>query len=61
MCGFSTLNSILGGQTLATVSNDNLSWTVGIVIIVIISLLVRPLKPQGTSRAEEKLDLIWRV
>lgn len=45
MCGFSTLNSILGGQTLATVSSDNLSWTVGIVIIVIISLLVRVLKP----------------
>lgn len=27
MCGFSILNSILGGQTLAAVSNDNLSWT----------------------------------
>lgn len=40
MCGFSILNSILGGQTLAAVSNDNLSWTIGIVIIVIISLLV---------------------
>ena len=27
MCGFSILNSILGGQTLAAVSNNNLSWT----------------------------------
>ena len=40
MCGFSILNSILGGQTLSAVSGGGLSWTVGIVIIVIVSLLV---------------------
>ncbi|KAF8223465.1 NCS cytosine-purine permease [Tricholoma matsutake] len=39
MCGFSILNCILGGQTLASVTN-NLSWTVGIVIITVISLLL---------------------
>ncbi|KAI0319137.1 cytosine-purine permease [Amylostereum chailletii] len=38
--GFSILNCILGGQTLASVSDGNLSWTVGIVIIAAISLLV---------------------
>jgi len=27
MCGFSILNCILGGQALASVSNQNLSWT----------------------------------
>ncbi|KAF7969611.1 hypothetical protein HWV62_26857 [Athelia sp. TMB] len=40
MCGFSILNSILGGQTLSAVSGGGLSWTVGIVIIVIVSLLI---------------------
>ncbi|KAF9459715.1 NCS cytosine-purine permease [Collybia nuda] len=40
MCGFSVLNCILGGQTLSSVSNGNLSWTVGIVIIAAIALLV---------------------
>ncbi|KAI0684962.1 NCS cytosine-purine permease [Cytidiella melzeri] len=40
MCGFCILNGILGGQTLASVSNGNLSWSVGIVIISVISLLV---------------------
>ncbi|RDB27544.1 Purine-cytosine permease fcyB [Hypsizygus marmoreus] len=40
MIGFSILNCILGGQALASVSNDNLSWTVGIVIIAVVSLLV---------------------
>ncbi|KAF7792939.1 hypothetical protein EIP86_004042 [Pleurotus ostreatoroseus] len=29
-----------GGQTLSSVSNGNLSWTVGIVIIAVISLIV---------------------
>ncbi|KAF5318815.1 hypothetical protein D9619_010747 [Psilocybe cf. subviscida] len=40
MIGFSILNSILGGQTLASVSNQHLSWTVGIVVIAVIALLV---------------------
>ncbi|KDR72652.1 hypothetical protein GALMADRAFT_252819 [Galerina marginata CBS 339.88] len=40
MIGFSILNCILGGQTLASVSSHNISWTVGIVVIAIISLLV---------------------
>ncbi|KAF9448584.1 NCS cytosine-purine permease [Macrolepiota fuliginosa MF-IS2] len=40
MCGFSILNCILGGQTLASVSGRDLSWTIGIVIIGVISLLV---------------------
>ncbi|KAF5349269.1 hypothetical protein D9756_009385 [Leucocoprinus leucothites] len=40
ICGFSILNCILGGQALASVSNQSLSWTVGIVIIGIIGLLV---------------------
>ncbi|PPQ72986.1 hypothetical protein CVT24_000299 [Panaeolus cyanescens] len=40
MVGFCILNSILGGQALASVSDGDLSWTVGIVVIVIISLLV---------------------
>ncbi|KAJ7596499.1 NCS cytosine-purine permease [Mycena floridula] len=40
MTGFCILNCILGGQTLASVANGNLSWSVGIVIIACISLLV---------------------
>ncbi|CAL1709092.1 unnamed protein product [Somion occarium] len=40
MMGFCILNCILGGQTLSSVSNGNLSWSVGIVIISVISLLV---------------------
>lgn len=40
MFGFSILNSILGGQTLASVSDGNLSWSVGIVIVALISLVV---------------------
>jgi len=40
MCGFSILNCILGGQTLASVTKHNLSWSVGIAIIAIISLLI---------------------
>ncbi|TFY67151.1 hypothetical protein EVG20_g4038 [Dentipellis fragilis] len=39
-CGFCILNSILGGQTLSSVSDGHLSWTVGIVIIAVVSLLV---------------------
>ncbi|GLB39204.1 putative purine-cytosine permease (2.A.39) family protein [Lyophyllum shimeji] len=39
MIGFCVLNSILGGQALASV-NGKLSWTVGIVIVDVISLLV---------------------
>ncbi|KAJ3572234.1 hypothetical protein NP233_g3212 [Leucocoprinus birnbaumii] len=40
ICGFSILNCILGGQALASVSNQSLSWTVGIVVIGIVGLLV---------------------
>ncbi|TFK41715.1 cytosine-purine permease [Crucibulum laeve] len=39
MTGFSILNSILGGQALASVTTS-LSWSVGIVVIAVISLLV---------------------
>ncbi|EIM87684.1 NCS cytosine-purine permease [Stereum hirsutum FP-91666 SS1] len=38
--GFCILNCILGGQTLASVTNGSLSWTVGIVIIAVISLVI---------------------
>ncbi|KIL64408.1 hypothetical protein M378DRAFT_163147 [Amanita muscaria Koide BX008] len=40
MCGFCILNCILGGQALSSAANGNLSWTVGIVIIAMISLLI---------------------
>ncbi|KIL56924.1 hypothetical protein M378DRAFT_434337 [Amanita muscaria Koide BX008] len=40
MCGFGTLNSILGGQALSSAADGKLSWTVGIVIIDVIALLV---------------------
>ncbi|KDQ60371.1 hypothetical protein JAAARDRAFT_126119 [Jaapia argillacea MUCL 33604] len=40
MCGFCILNCILGGQALSSVSNGHLSWSVGIVVIALISLLV---------------------
>jgi purine-cytosine permease-like protein len=40
MQGFLILNRIVGGQTLAAVS-DKLNATLGIVIIGVISLLVR--------------------
>ncbi|KAH6900976.1 purine-cytosine permease [Coprinopsis sp. MPI-PUGE-AT-0042] len=39
MMGFTILNCIVGGQALASVNTD-LSWTVGIVVIAVISLLV---------------------
>ncbi|KAF8898130.1 NCS cytosine-purine permease [Gymnopilus junonius] len=38
--GFCTLNCILGGQALASVTNGHLSWTVGIVIFTVVSVLV---------------------
>ncbi|TFK62228.1 cytosine-purine permease [Pluteus cervinus] len=40
MFGFCILNAILGGQTLASVARHDLSWSVGIVIISLISLVV---------------------
>ncbi|KAL6303234.1 NCS cytosine-purine permease [Sparassis latifolia] len=40
MCGFCILNCILGGQTLASITNGNLSWSVGIVVIAVVSLLI---------------------
>ncbi len=38
--GFLSLTVILGGQSLSLASNSSMSWTVGIVVIAIISLLV---------------------
>ncbi|KAJ8094728.1 hypothetical protein PM082_010734 [Marasmius tenuissimus] len=40
MLGFCILNCIVGGQTLASVADGHLSFTVGIVIIGIISFMV---------------------
>ena len=40
MQGFLILNCIVGGQTLASVSNGHLDDTLGIVIIGVISLVV---------------------
>ncbi|KAF8991746.1 permease for cytosine/purines, uracil, thiamine, allantoin-domain-containing protein [Cyathus striatus] len=40
VCGFSIWSCILGGQAFASANSGHLSWTVGIVIISIISLLV---------------------
>lgn len=40
MEGFLILNTIIGGQMLASVSDGHLNDTLGIVIIAIISLLV---------------------
>ncbi|KAI0360560.1 cytosine-purine permease [Trametes cingulata] len=40
MMGFCILNCILGGQTLSSISDGRLSWSVGIVVISIISLFV---------------------
>ncbi|EGO03321.1 hypothetical protein SERLA73DRAFT_165054 [Serpula lacrymans var. lacrymans S7.3] len=41
LCGFNILNCILGGQALSSVSpNGDMSWSVGIVIIGVISLLI---------------------
>ncbi|KAH0834778.1 cytosine-purine permease [Lanmaoa asiatica] len=40
LCGFNILNCILGGQALASVSNNNMSWTVGIVIIAVLSMII---------------------
>ncbi|KIJ06400.1 hypothetical protein PAXINDRAFT_92066 [Paxillus involutus ATCC 200175] len=40
LCGFNILNCILGGQALSSVTNDNMTWTVGIVIIALLSLLI---------------------
>ncbi|KAF8434576.1 NCS cytosine-purine permease [Boletus edulis BED1] len=40
LCGFNILNCILGGQTLSSVTNNNLSWTVGIVIIALLSMVI---------------------
>lgn len=43
MMGFMILNCILGGETLASVSDGRLSWNVGIVIIAVVSLFVSPI------------------
>ena len=34
MCGFCILNCILGGQTLAAVADNNLSWTCVSIIVI---------------------------
>lgn len=38
--GFMSLTVILGGQSLALASSSEMSWTVGIIVVSIISLLV---------------------
>ncbi|KAH9477683.1 Purine-cytosine permease fcyB [Psilocybe cubensis] len=38
--GFATLNCIVGGQALASVTNGHLSWTVGIVVFTAVSVIV---------------------
>ncbi|KAF4582430.1 hypothetical protein EYR38_002550 [Pleurotus pulmonarius] len=38
--GFCILNCILGGQTLSSVTDGHLTWTVGIVVTAVISLLL---------------------
>ncbi|KAI9063521.1 cytosine-purine permease [Trametes sanguinea] len=40
MTGFCILNCILGGQTLSSISDGRLSWSVGIVVITLVSLFV---------------------
>ncbi|KIK95841.1 hypothetical protein PAXRUDRAFT_139812 [Paxillus rubicundulus Ve08.2h10] len=40
LCGFNILNCILGGQALSSVTNNNMTWTVGIVIVALLSLLI---------------------
>jgi len=40
MVGFCILNCILGGQALSSVADGKLTWTAGIVIVALISLLV---------------------
>lgn len=40
MVGFNILNTILGGQTLSSITNESMSWTVGIVIVALISLFI---------------------
>ncbi|TFK47512.1 NCS cytosine-purine permease [Heliocybe sulcata] len=40
MTGFCILNGILGGQTISAVSDGRVSWSVGIVVITVVSLLI---------------------
>ncbi|KAI0635287.1 cytosine-purine permease [Trametes polyzona] len=40
MMGFCILNCILGGQTLSSISDGHLTWTVGIVVIALLSLFL---------------------
>ena len=56
MQGFLILNCIVGGQTLASVSNGHLDDTLGIVIIGVISLVVRI----DTSTASHALSVPFR-
>lgn len=39
--GFTSLNAILGGQTLSLASKGTVSWSLGIVLVALIGLLVR--------------------
>ena len=54
MEGYLVLNTIVGGQTLAEVS-DHLSPTLGIVIIAVISLIVSmfPINPYHSYRNKD--------
>lgn len=40
VAGFTVIAAIVGGQCLSAVSNNNLSWNVGIAITLIISLVL---------------------
>ncbi|KAF8526188.1 NCS cytosine-purine permease [Hysterangium stoloniferum] len=40
LLGFNIISSILGGQTLSSITDGRMSWTVGIVIIAVIALVV---------------------
>lgn len=53
MMGFMILNCILGGETLASVSDGSLSWNVGIVIIAIVSLFVSGSYGVGTRSSTQ--------
>ena len=55
MEGYLVLNTIVGGQTLAEVS-DHLSPTLGIVIIAVISLIVSmfPINPYHSYRNKHR-------
>jgi len=40
LLGFNIINSILGAQTLSSITDGRMSWTVGIVIIAVVALVI---------------------